>query len=198
LLVIGLQTQSFGNLGSWGTCPATGQGVDPTIDAAVANAAGQEPREAVGEIADQMRSNSFDVPADAQTRRSQLLGVKAIDQRCDRPPLVSHRQKHPLTFIRAETHDRRISRAVDDGSTSRGEDSVHVVCPGMLPRSSMAPGADRDQLRRSRSGSATLAALLRQSHRRAAQRPPPRHDPRQSALAAADRVSATPCAQIQT
>jgi hypothetical protein len=79
LLVIGLQTQSFGNLGSWGTCPATGQGVDPTIDAAVANAAGQEPREAVGEIADQMRSNSFDVPADAQTPRGQLLGVKAID-----------------------------------------------------------------------------------------------------------------------
>jgi hypothetical protein len=77
--VIGVPTKGFGNLDGWGACPTTSQSVDPTIDAAVANAAGQESPEAVGEIADQMRSNGFDVPADAQTLRGQLFGVKAVD-----------------------------------------------------------------------------------------------------------------------
>ena len=63
--VIGLSPQFFGNVGRWGTCPATGKRVDPAIDAAVASPAGQESPEAVGEITNQVRSHGFDVPAGA-------------------------------------------------------------------------------------------------------------------------------------
>jgi hypothetical protein len=48
--------------------PAAGKCVDSAVDAAVAKAAGHKTPEAVGEIADQMRGNRFDIPTDAQTR----------------------------------------------------------------------------------------------------------------------------------
>jgi hypothetical protein len=63
--MISFPAQRFGNLGCWGSRPTAGQRVDPAVDAAVPNAAGEEPPESIGEIADQMGSNSFDVPADA-------------------------------------------------------------------------------------------------------------------------------------
>lgn len=44
-----------------------------------------------------MRSHRFDIPAGTQTRRGQLLGVQAIEQSSDSPPLVGNSSKDTFT-----------------------------------------------------------------------------------------------------
>lgn len=108
--VTGSPSEGFGDLGRRRLCPATGQRVDPAIDAAVANSTGQEAPEAVTEIADQMSGNGFDIPSGAQTQGGQLVGTEAIDESGDRRPLVSYRTEDLLAFIPAETHRSRIAK----------------------------------------------------------------------------------------
>lgn len=105
---VSVATQHFGDLRGWGLRPTTGKRVDSAIDAAVAKSAGHKPPETIGEIADQMCGNRFDIPTNTQARGGQLVGVKAVNQRGDGPPL-SNRCEYPFRFDRVEPHTCRIS-----------------------------------------------------------------------------------------
>lgn len=106
--MVGSATQRLGDLGGRRLRSATGQSIDSPIDTAVTNAAGREAPESVGEVANQMRGNGFDIPTSAEACRGQLAGVEGVDQVGDCAPLVGYRREYPLALCSAQPHRTRI------------------------------------------------------------------------------------------
>lgn len=107
--VVSVTAQHLGDLSGGGLGPATGKCVDSAINAAVPKATDHKAPETIGKIANQMRSNRFDIPPTAQTRCCQLIGSKTVDHHGDRPSLVCHCREYPFAFPLAEPHKCRIS-----------------------------------------------------------------------------------------
>jgi hypothetical protein len=96
--MVGAASESACDLRRRGACTTSRQFVDCAIESAVPKRRSLERPEAIGEDADEVCANGLDVPAGTQTRGSQCIVVKAVEEVGDSTALCGHGLEYLYAF----------------------------------------------------------------------------------------------------